>query len=377
MTRSHSPRFGLGWTAVLLALLAPRPCLGADAPPAPSQVDVFASGTQGYHTYRIPAVVLSTKGTLLAFCEGRKTSSSDAGDIDLVLRRSMDGGKNWARMQLVCEEGGTAKITIGNPCPVVDRQTGTIWLPLCRNNDRVFITKSTDDGQTWAPPVEITKEVKKPDWEWYATGPGHGIQLSTGRLLIPCDHRLRGISGGEKVAGHSHVFYSDDRGETWKLGGVTESGMNECQAVELADGSILLSMRQYLGPKQRAFATSRDGGLSWSKPALQPQVYCPVCQSSIQRLSLPPSGKNRILYSGPGGPGRTHMTVRLSGDEGRAPSAGWSWPVARVLHAGPAAYSDLVVLPGGSIGCLYERGEKRAYEKITFAQFTVGWLESD
>ncbi len=175
----------------------------------------------------------------------------------------------------------------------------------CRNNDRVFITKSTDDGQTWAPPVEITKDVKKPDWDWYATGPGHGIQLSTGRLLIPCDHRLRGISGGEKVAGHSHVFYSDDHGETWKLGGVTESGMNECEAVELADGSVLLSMRQYLGPKQRAFATSRDGGLSWSKPTLHPQVHCPVCQSSIQRLSLPPAGKNRILYSGPGGPGRT------------------------------------------------------------------------
>jgi len=405
MTLSHSPRFGLGWTAGLLALFTAGPCLGADAPPTPSQVDVFASGTpgvgqvanlphvmhrdvfasgtQGYHTYRIPAIVLSNQGTLLAFCEGRKTSASDAGDIDLVLRRSMDGGKNWARMQLVYEEGGTAKITIGNPCPVVDRQTGTIWLPFCRNNDRVFITKSTDDGQTWAPPVEITKDVKKPDWEWYATGPGHGIQLSTGRLLIPCDHRLRGKSGGEKVAGHSHVFYSDDRGETWKLGGVTESGMNECQAVELADGSILLSMRQYLGPKQRAFATSRDGGLSWSKPALHPHVYCPVCQSSIQRLSLAPSGKNRIVYSGPGGPGRTSMTIRLSDDEGRAGHhpedgrAGWSWPVARVLQSGPAAYSDLVVLPDGSIGCLYERGEKRAYEKITFARFTVGWLESD
>jgi len=357
--------------AVLLAPFVWTACFGADIESAPIQTDVFVSGTEGYHTYRIPAIVLSTKGTLLAFCEGRKTSSSDAGDIDLVLRRSSDGGKTWGKMQVVHEEGGTAKTTIGNPCPVVDRESGTIWLPFCRNNGRVFITKSTDDGQTWTPPVELTNDVKRPDWDWYATGPGHGIQLRSGRLLIPCDHTVRGLSGGEKTAGHSHVFYSDDHGATWKLGGATDRGMNECEAVELADGSILLSIRQYSGPKLRAFATSRDGGLSWSKPVLNPQVHCPVCQSSIQRFSLPPAGAGIILYSGPGGPGRTNMTVRLSRDEGK------TWPVAKVIHAGPAAYSDLVTLPDGMIGCLYERGQRGAYEKITFARFSAGWLTQD
>ena len=153
------------------------------------QVDVFQSGTEGYRTYRIPAVVLSNKGTVLAFCEGRKTSSSDAGDIDLMLRRSTDGGRTWQPMQLVYEEGGTAKITIGNPCPVVERTTGTIWLPFCRNNDRVFITKSTDDGLTWNKPIEITRQVKKPEWRWYATGPGHGIQLA--ERPAGCSLRLR------------------------------------------------------------------------------------------------------------------------------------------------------------------------------------------
>ena len=356
---------------VLLAPFAWTACLGADREAFPIQTDVFVSGTEGYHTYRIPAIVLSTKGTLLAFCEGRKTGSSDAGDIDLVLRRSSDGGKTWGKMQIVHEEGGAAKITIGNPCPVVDRPSGTIWLPFCRNNGRVFLTKSTDDGQTWAPPVELTSDVKKPDWDWYATGPGHGIQLRSGRLLIPCDHRVRGAGKGEKTAGHSHVFYSDDHGATWKLGGVTDPGMNECESVELADGSILLSMRQYSGPKLRAFAASRDGGLSWSKPVLNPQVHCPVCQSSIQRFSLPAAGAGVMVYSGPGGPGRTNMTVRLSRDEGK------TWPVGKVIHAGPAAYSDLVTLPDGSIGCLYERGQRGSYERITFARFSVGWLESE
>jgi sialidase-1 len=325
------------------------------------QVDIFQSGTDGYHTYRIPAVVLSNKGTVLAFCEGRKSSSSDEGDIDLMLRRSTNGGKTWQPMQLVYEKGGTAKITIGNPCPVVERTTGTIWLPFCRNNDRVFVTRSTDDGLTWGHPVEITRHVKRPDWRWFATGPGHGVQLQSGRLVIPCDW-----GDGPDKNQHSLVFYSDDRGQTWNLGGVTEAAMDECEVVELVNKSLLLCMRNYRGKNRRAFAVSSDAGLSWSSPAQHEEVYCPCCQASIQRYSPPsPGGKNRILYSGPGGPGRKNMTIRLSYDEDK------TWPVAKVLYAGPAAYSDLVVLPDGSIGCLYERDE---YRRISFARFTLGWL---
>ena len=335
--------------------------LGADE--AFGQVDVFTSGTEGYHTYRIPGVVLTNRHTLLAFCEGRKTGRGDAGDLDLVLRRSTDCGVTWGPMQLVYEEGGTAKITIGNPCPVVDRSTGTVWLPFCRNNDRVFMTHSTDDGKTWVKPTEITRDVKKPEWSWYATGPGHGLQLGSGRLLIPCDCRVREVPGGLVKEGHSLAFYSDDHGKNWRRGGVTDRGMNECEAVELAEGSLLLSMRNYFGKNQRAFSTSTDASLSWSKPKHHPQVYCPTCQSSIQRYSLKP--KNIILYSGPGGPGRAKMTVRLSYDEGK------TWPVAKAIYEGSSAYSDLVVLPDGTIGCLYERDN---YGKISFARFTLGWL---
>jgi len=311
------------------------------------QVDVFVSGTEGYHTYRIPGIVLTNRGTLLAFCEGRKTGGGDHGDLDLMLRCSRDGGDTWEPMQLVYEEGGAAEITIGNPCPVVDRHTGTVWLPFCRNNDRVFITHSTDDGKTWARPVEITADVKTPEWGWYATGPGHGIQLSSGRLVIPCDCGDSKGWGEWDKKGRSLVFYSDDHGKNWRLGGVTDRGMNECEVVELADGALLLSMRNYFGKNQRAFATSNDVGLSWSKPGHHAQVYCPTCQSSIHRYSLKP--KNVILYSGPGGPGRENMTVRLSYDEGK------TWPVSKVIYPGSAAYSDLIVLPDGTVGCLYER----------------------
>jgi sialidase-1 len=330
------------------------------------QVDVFTSGTNGYHTYRIPAIVLTCDHTLLAFCEGRKNGRGDRGNLDLMLRRSTDGGKTWQPMQLVYEEGGAARITIGNPCPVVDRTTGTIWLPFCRNNDRVLMTHSTDDGKTWAKPIEITQDVKKPQWEWYATGPGHGIQLSSGRLAVPCDHRDKSKAEDRawKLSGRSHVICSDDHGTTWRLGGVTEQRMNECEVVELADKSLLLSMRNHFGNSLRAFATSTDAGLTWSKAKHHEQVYCPTCQSSMHRYSFDP--KNIILYSGPGGPGRSRMTIRLSKDEGK------TWPVAKVLYEGSSAYSDLVVLPDGTIGCLYERDD---YGKITFARFAIKWLD--
>ena len=134
----------------------------------------------------------------------------------------------------------------------------------------MFVTKSTDDGLTWDKPVEITRQVKKPEWRWYATGPGHGVQLQSGRLLVPCDC---GDSRDHKQ--HSLVFYSDDCGQTWQLGGVTQAAMDECEAVELADNSVLLCMRNYLGKNRRALATSRDGGLRWSEPILHERDLLP------------------------------------------------------------------------------------------------------
>ena len=332
----------------------------------PLSTVIYESGKQAYHTYRIPALVVTSKGTLLAFCEGRKTSRSDHGDIDLLLRRSSNGGRTWDRQRIVHEEGGTRKITIGNPCPVADKETGVVWLAFCRENDRVFITSSADEGENWAKPREITEEVKEAEWGWYATGPGHGIQLQRakykGRLVIPCDCGDTKGWGNWDKKGRSLVIYSDDHGKSWTHGGITEKGMNECEVVELADGSLLLSMRNYRGPKQRAFAISKDGGRTWSSPRLHDQVYCPTCQGSIHRYSWQP---NIILHSVPGGPGRENLTIRLSYDEGQ------TWPAAKVLEKGPGAYSDLAVLPDDRIGCLFEDD---GYRRIVFTGFSLQWL---
>lgn len=346
----------------------------------PEKVVVFKSGEGGYHTYRIPALIVTKKGTLLAFCEGRKNGSSDTGEINTLLRRSSDGGKTWGPVQVVAADGPN---TMGNPCPVVEQESGTIWLPLTRNlgEDReamiksgtgrgtrtVWICKSTDDGETWSKPVDITASAKKKNWGWYATGPGVGIQLKSGRLVIPCDYSVL----GEQDLG-SHVIYSDDKGETWKIGGVAFPHCNECQAVELEDGSLMLNMRSYRGQYCRSVAVSEDGGVTFGEPQPDQTLVEPVCQASFLRYTESKAhGKNRLLFTNPASIKRNMMTVRMSCDEGK------TWPVMKLLDHRSAAYSCLTVLPDMDIGLLYECGEKNPYQTITFARFGLEWLADE
>ena len=346
-----------------------------------TRMDVFTSGQEGYHTFRIPSLLTTPAGTLLATCEGRKTGRGDHGDLDLVIKRSEDMGKTWSDLSVIYEEGGEAKITIGNPCPVVDQETGRIWMPFCRDNDDVLITYSDDDGRTWAKPVDITADVKPEGWGWYATGPGVGIQMTrgkyNGRLVIPCDHRERKDGKWLKL---SHVFYSDDHGKTWQLGGSVNDHTDECQVVELHDGRLMINMRNYwsregghpeLGGK-RAVAISSDGGESWEEFSFDATLIEPVCQASFLKHSNDVFRQAPLLFSNPASTKRrVQLTVRLSHDQGK------SWPNGRVIHSGPSAYSCLTVLPDRSIGLLYEGGEKHAYEKLVFARFTLPWLSNE
>lgn len=330
------------------------------------QADLFVSGQDGYTAYRIPALVVSRKGTILAFCEGRKSSFSDKGNIDLIMKRSVDGGATWEPMRIIHDDGDA---TAGNPCPVVDQSTGRIWLPFCRNNKQVFIMSSDDDGETWSKPVEITESVSKPEWTWYATGPGHGVQLRSGRLLIPCDHKINNATKTEPQWYFSHVIYSDDHGKTWKLGGTLDPMTNECEALQTEDGSVYLNMRSYHGKNRRAVAWSKDEGLTWSEVKLDDTLIEPKCQASLLRFTdRKTHGKNRVLFSNPASTERKNMTIRLSYDECR------TWPVSRVLNPGKSVYSELAIAPDMTILCLYENGEKNQYEKMTLARFTLEWL---
>jgi sialidase-1 len=350
------------------------------------QADVFSAGTDGYHTYRIPALVVSKKGSVLAFCEGRKHSGGDTGTIDLLLKRSTDGGQTWGTQQVIWADGNNV---CGNPAPVVDQTTGDIWLFMTWNRGeddehkiqqgkglatrRVFVTRSSDDGLTWLTPRDITEAVKKPQWRWYATGPVNGIQLTRGahkgRLVIPANHT--DLSDPTKHPSRAHVIYSDDHGQSWQLGGVEDEKTNESTVAERTDGSLLHNMRSYHGQHRRAVATSQDGGLSWSPVRLDPALVEPICQASLLRFSWPEAGRpGLMLFSNPASTRRENMTVRLSYDDGA------TWPLSRTIHAGPSAYSCLVVLPDQRVGCLYECGAKSSYEKIVLARFPVTWLSN-
>jgi sialidase-1 len=344
-----------------------------------SQTPLFWAGQDGCNTYRIPALAVTPKGTLLAFCEARRDSQRDWGNIDLVLRRSLDQGKTWEPVQVIVDDDGN---TCGNPCPIVDRKNGAVILLLTKNNSMenegqilqgsaaprtVWSTISRDEGFTWSAPHEISNQVRRPDWRWYATGPCHGIQLTDGRLIAPCDH----ATSPDHEDMHSHIIYSDDGGDNWKIGGILEKLTNECAVVELMDGSLYLNARSYHGTHRRCWSKSQDRGMTWSPVAEDPTLIEPVCQGSVLGLSDQKSpGASRVLFSNPASVHRENLTIRMSTDQCM------SWPLSKTLWLGPAAYSDLVNIHEGLIGCLFECGQKQPYETITFARFTTGWINS-
>ena len=345
---------------------------------------LFEGGTKGYKTFRIPAIVTSTKGTVLAFAEGRKNGSSDTGDIDLVLKRSEDKGKTWSTLAVIWNDGDNV---CGNPAPVVDKSTGVIYLlstwnlgtdhepdiikKTSKDSRRVFVLSSADDGKTWTEAKEITPSVKLKEWTWYATGPCHGIQIekgsNAGRLIIPCDH-IEAVSNKY----YSHTIYSDDHGKTWALGGTTpQDQVNECTIAELSDGKLMLNMRNYdRSQNARKISLSNDGGATWGNILSDNSLPEPICQGSLFSYTNKRTGKSKLLFLNPADENkRQNMTLRISSDNGS------TWAKSKVLFAGPSAYSDLTLLPNGTIGCFYEAGSTSPYLGIIFQEVSFPELE--
>ena len=356
---------------------------------------LFEADNKDYGNFRIPAMVVTPKGTVLAFCEGRRRDS-DTGNIDIVLKRSFNNGNTWEPLQVVRDDSSN---TCGNPCPVVDRETGTVWLVHTHNPGHehesqiikgmgegtrtVWVLKSTNEGATWSEPLDITEDVKAPNWTWIATGPGVGIQLESRRLVIPCDH-----TEAKTCYSKANVFYSDDHGTHWKLGGtVRDNFLGEPQVIELNDGTLMLNCRNcdsrlfFLMPfptidhttNYRTVAVSNNGGLSWSRAwqdsvLIEPGMH--GCQASILRYTdKKHHGKNRVLFSNPASKKtREKMTVRLSYDEGR------TWAFSKQVTPHLAGYSCLAVLKNGMIACFYEGGTERYNDTISLALFNLEWL---
>ena len=336
---------------------------------------LFDSGRDGYGRYRIPSLIVTPSGSLLAICEGRMDGGGLTGDIDIVLRRSRDGGKSWSPLEVVADDGGN---TLGNPCAVVDRSTKTVWLAFTRSlgkdteqqivagtsreRTQVWITKTQNDGKEWAKPVNISSNARHPTWTWYGTGPGVGVQLKNGRLVIPSYH------AEEKTGTYrSHMVYSDDHGKTWKHGAAVGEQCGECHVIERQNGDLVLNARTNRGQERRTTAVSRDGGLSWSKATFVEALYDPHCQACVIRLPGAANETPRWLFAHPAGPGRRDLTVRVSLDEGR------SWTHSKRLRKGDSQYSCLAKLPSGSIGCLYDCWVNGNY-RLFFVRFSESWL---
>jgi len=362
---------------VSLGLSLVSPATGRQFPaPFFEETPVFVSGQDHINTYRIPALICSEKGTLLAFSEGRRSGSKDGVPTDIVLKRSVgavDGvprqGTAWRPMQtLIRSKHGEAYM---NPLPLIDRTDGTIYLfvnyypqPYADLPAEIWLLKSQDDGETWTGPVNITRGTGK-----HELGPSAGIQLHSGRLV---------------AAVYDGVIFSDDHGKTWKPSRKATGAVSETQVVELVDGTLLLNRR---GKITRRVMRSEDGGLTWSEPKAAPELPDADCQGTLIRYTREDDGytKNRLLFANPvagmnpktiqtSDPrGRFNITVRLSYDEGK------SWPVAKLVKPGPVAYSSMTVLPDGSIGMLYEVGDNihgyfGHYQKVVFARFNLEWL---
>jgi len=352
--------------------------------------DILKRNEGGYHTYRIPTMIITAKETVLLFCEGRKTSRRDHGDVDLIMTRSMDGGRTWSKHKLIHEEGGNDPIRVGNPCPIIEHDGKTIHLLFTRGGGECFFhTKSVDEGLTWSPLVKSSDEPKAKEYSkdsflkefggspiHVGAGPVHGIHTKKGRLIAP-SYVGRTVNG--KRQGQSCIIFSDDSGKTWKAGGVipyvSDFRTGECTIVERLDGSLLMNMRAS-GPSSYSFgyrtiSVSNDAGMTWSVPRAEKELPGPACQASIIRLN-----ENEILFLNPavhheGGFNlwsRKNLTLRLSKDDGK------TWTASRTLNEGLSGYSDVAIKKNGQILCVFENGKRDYCEKISVICLNRSWL---
>lgn len=364
---------------------------------------LFEEQTDGFTLYRIPGIVVTAKGTVLVYCEARKFSVADRGEIEVLLRRSTDGGKTFASPMQVAhlgprlprnpvlppdkeakDMGGPDEQTVNNPVAIATL-SGRVHLIYCVEYMRCFAIHSDDDGQTWSPPTEITSAFDSfrdgLDWQAIATGPGHAIELSNSRLVVPVwmsDYRSPGRTG--KAAA---TIYSDDGGATWHAGELAIPGGGEANVVERSDGTVMLTARNGDPRNRRLVAFSSNGYSDWSVPRIAEELKEPGCMAGVTKHSVNQDAPHRLLFSNAQTtkrkhPARSNLTIHLSRDDGI------SWPVSKTIEPGPSAYSDLAVLPDGTILCFYESGIGKpriertrdwAYANLSLARFNLAWIK--
>lgn len=340
----------------------------------------FKAGDSGYLIFRIPAIWAAPNKPLLALAEGRVAKRRAAGNIDIVLRRSLDAGQTWEPLQVVAD---LADDFCGNPCMVQDTTTGRLWLAFTRSPGAateeeivagtapptgVWIVHSDDDGATWSAPRDISAAGRKPTWGWYGTGPGLGLFLRNaqgGRLYFPAYHTEAGVY-------RTHGLYSDDHGETWQLGNDAADHTSEPQVVVQADGSLLMNARTIAGKgEQRTLVVSRDRGHSWQPAGDVTALIDNHCQGCLYRCYRSGTKDHYdLIFTQPGNRSRGEVHAWLSEDDGR------TWPFAQRIWRGPSAYTAMIRTHDGMLCLLLECGRGDPYEQIAFLKLSPEWLRA-
>ena len=343
--------------------------------------NVSMSDTAGllYSCFRIPSLLRQADGNLIAFAEGRRGGCGDHGDVRIVSRTSTDSGKTWGPVTQVLSEQGH---TIGNPSPISDAVTKTVWLLYSRDNNQVFITSSKDAGVTWAAPTNMTAQLKpNPDPNaWVATGPTGGVQLASGRLVTACYYNRP--DGGTR----SYAVFSDDHGATWSRG--ADVGINstpgqavymggESQVVPFGGGQGLamfirarttfsatapspqLTQRVEDVAHNHALAFSLDGGTTWANSTRMSDIETVYCQGSLAAAD-----NGDLLISSPSTGNGVRANTLVWAAHKAAPT---KFSKLMTLYSSSSAYSSMLSLhAGGQYINLFERDNSA---RISLAQF--------
>lgn len=358
---------------------------------------LFSAPALGYDLARIPALIRTKNGVLIAFCEARKGPGDDWAAINILQRRSLDGGETWDESRLLVDGGGGPA---SNPVPIAGKD-GAVHFLCQKGYNHVYYYRSDDDGLTWTEPREITSVFdqykSEYDWEVVAPGPGHAIELKNGRLVVPvwlCDPIGSHVPGGDHRPSCVSTIASDDGGLTWKRGDIiadtAEPILNpsECAVAELADGSVMINIRSESLNHRRIVSISPDGLTGWSAPVFDEALYDPICMAGFLSATDPRTGEALLLFSNPDSSHvsqkgewfdfrpRINGVIRLSRDGGR------TWPEWRVIDAGPFGYSDLAFDPQGIVYCAYDTGvlgkiPNDTWKQVDFVRFPLDWIAAN
>ncbi len=376
---------------VPIATYTYRPCL-----------KVRNKGQDNCDTYRIPGLITTKKGTLIGVYDNRYNNSFDLQEhVDIGMSRSTDGGESWEPMKVIMdmgEWGGKPQNLngIGDPSILYDHNTNTIWVAALwmsglDTNKRLWwasgpgmtpeetgqfiLTKSTDDGLTWSPPINITSQIKDPNWQLLLQGPGKGITLDDGTLVFPAQFKsnigVKALDGGVYTC-HSTIVYTKDQGKNWQIGTGAKSNTTEAQVVQLTDGSLMLNMRDdrnrtdKSSTNGRAISVTKDLGKTWMvHPTSNSVLTEPNCMASLISADLRVNGKNQkvIFFSNPNhNSKRSDMTIKTSLDEGL------TWPEKYQIKLNGETgygYSCLTMVDEKTVGILYEGTKDLYFQKIS------------